>query len=335
MDNRITKKRLSDALSYDWIKIIVITLAVIIVWEFVYTVTATRLTSGQNFKLFFDQNIVVGDAGPLMNKLSEDKAFSFDILEINSENLIEEQNLLSLRIQVDEGDIIFTDNVDKETTIKNGDIVKENRAKTIVDDNPIYSFEKLIEDAKNYLTSTYFIDGKTQIALENIDDSKVESVFRQRMKKDNRFRKEEQIQQGIPKEKERVEKLVNDIIFMQEFIEKAPQKYGEDIFMRYTRYELKTALFPDDQNYKQLYQMEKGEFNRENLIYGIDLGKLTGGKENVSSLVKVSTNKDQTTADNVIMMVINLQSAQPHLQYETLSFMKTIIINYSDFTIEG
>ena len=44
MDAKITKKRLNILLSYDWIKIILLAVAAILVWSLIFTMTATRVT---------------------------------------------------------------------------------------------------------------------------------------------------------------------------------------------------------------------------------------------------------------------------------------------------
>ena len=52
MDARITKKRVGHMLSYDWIKIIAIAAAAIVLWSLLFTMTATRATVGQTFYLY-------------------------------------------------------------------------------------------------------------------------------------------------------------------------------------------------------------------------------------------------------------------------------------------
>lgn len=52
MDAKITKKRLNILLSYDWIKIILVAVAMIVLWSLVFTMTATRVTNAQNFTIF-------------------------------------------------------------------------------------------------------------------------------------------------------------------------------------------------------------------------------------------------------------------------------------------
>ena len=52
MDAKITKQRLGRLLSYDWIKIIALAVAAIVVWSLIFTMTATRITAAQQFSVF-------------------------------------------------------------------------------------------------------------------------------------------------------------------------------------------------------------------------------------------------------------------------------------------
>lgn len=348
MDNRITKKRLYDLFSYDWLKAILIVLGVIIAWEFIYAVASVKLTSGQEFKVFFDQNVYHVETNQILKDIQDKKILSYDVLDYGSENMLADYNLLSTRIEVGEGDIVFTDNKVNETEGEEKVVV---RAKTVIDQNPIYSYQDLLRDSKTYIISYFYKNGVIDLSkidkadldlleldLSNIDGQKIESVFRERMKKDNRFRKEAQIVEGIKEEKARIEKLVSDINFFNEFMQNAESYFRQEIFMRYTRYEqsLEQATKDTDiEDYSGAIEREK-EQGRENAVYGIDMGVLSSKgspKEDASSLVKLNTSsaEDSGTANNVIMMVINLKDKQPHLQYETISFIRYIIETYSTF----
>lgn len=348
MDNRITKKRLHDLFSYDWLKAILIVLGVIIAWEFIYAVASVKLTSGQEFKVFFDQNVYHVETNQILKDIQDKKILSYDVLDYGSENMLADYNLLSTRIEVGEGDIVFTDNKVNETEGEEKVVV---RAKTVIDQNPIYSYQDLLRNSKTYIISYFYKNGvidlskidkvyldRLELDLSNIDGQKIESVFRERMKKDNRFRKEAQIVEGIKEEKARIEKLVSDINFFSKFMQNAESYFRQEIFMRYTRYEQSLEQATEDadiEDYSGAIEREK-EQGRENAVYGIDMGVLSSigsPKEDASSLVKLNTSsaEDSGTADNVIMMVINLQKEQPHLQYETISFIRYIIETYSTF----
>ena len=97
-----------------------------------------------------------------------------------------------------------------------------------------------------------------------------------------------------------------------------------------------SALNPDEKGYENLLNRPE---NRKNAIYGIDLGKLKGTEQNnPSNFVKRARNSDGvtgdiTTSDGVVLTVLNFKNEQPHLQYETLTFIRIMIETYSNFTI--
>ena len=53
MDNRITKNRLNDHISYDWWKYLAIVLGVILLLSLIFTMASARLKPGENMELFF------------------------------------------------------------------------------------------------------------------------------------------------------------------------------------------------------------------------------------------------------------------------------------------
>ena len=116
MDNRITKNRLQSFLSYEWIKVIMFTLIFIIVWEFVYTVSAVRLTPGQEFEIYFDQDLRVAvDTSKFISSLKGKDGLSYDVLEINTETFMsDEDNIMQYRIQAGMGDVVFAGDISHE-----------------------------------------------------------------------------------------------------------------------------------------------------------------------------------------------------------------------------
>ena len=52
MDSKITKKRLSLMLSYDWVKIILTIAGLIVVWAFIFSATSTKITAAQQFSVY-------------------------------------------------------------------------------------------------------------------------------------------------------------------------------------------------------------------------------------------------------------------------------------------
>lgn len=113
MDAKITKTRLVQMLSYDWIKIIASALAVIFVWLLVFTWTATRITNTQKFVIHNYFGVSLGDgyynAG--YDGYGKGKVFSYEIFETENVNLNQgadvSYQLLEGRYGVGEMDVIF------------------------------------------------------------------------------------------------------------------------------------------------------------------------------------------------------------------------------------
>lgn len=327
MDNRLTKRRLSDFLSYEWILMIIMVVVAIIVWELAYTVGAVRLTVGQQFKYYYDQSISSVANGEFYNLLKDKNTFSYDVLEIESEALTADYNVLSVRLSVQEGDILITDSKEPDENATD----KQVRAKMNIDNYSVYSLDKMLSDAEKYLGEFLKDDAPTDAELKyaNLDEKKIEEYFLERMKKDNRFRSEEEKRAGVALEKERIEKLCAEVADFSYFLNYAKTERTELLYT-YTKYlqswELSDVGSDNEKMYKNAYENEVSE-GRENVAYGINVEYLTGGNTDASVYFKM---QGADTAENVVMMAFDFYEYQPHLQFETISFMNTVIRECSD-----
>ena len=263
MDNRLTKKRLSDFLAYEWILTIIIAVAACVVWELVYIVSAARLSTGQQFKYYLDEDLSVYDTYSVYDLL--DGAFSYDVLSVEAENLTSSYNVLSVRLSVQEGDAIFTSSNEKE----GGSF----RVKTLIDEFPVYDMQSLLDGAKEYLAQFKNSD-------DNFDEDAIRAHFDKRMKGDNRFRTDTEKEEGRQNEIGRIKKLAKDV---KDF-EKLINSDIDNLFYRYVKYEQASGGDENDETFGAAYarEKEKGE-----LIYGINMAALTGGKKNVSDYLKI------------------------------------------------
>lgn len=307
MDNKLTKKRLSDFLAYEWILTLIVAVAAIVLWELVYTVSSVRLTTGQSFKYYFDENVSSLGDGAFYTMLSDD-VFSYDVKELSSEQLTSKYNVLSTRLSVYEGDVIFTDTVENES--------QPVRAKTLADSYG-YNYERLLSDAEEYV-SQFYTDGK-------LDDGKIQAHFNERARKRVYKNALKSGEISVADEIGRIEKLEKEIADFKTLLSN-----GKDgLFFRYTRYE-QTLATVDDKNkasYEKLFNAEK-ENGRENAVYGLNLGALTGGKTDVTKFVKL--NGENGSAENVTLLVFDFKDEQPDLQYEVISFINALVRNCSD-----
>ena len=72
--------------------IIIAALAAIVAWEFVYGIVSVKPTTGQQFKIYYDQGMNY-TSERLLDLLDEEDTFSYDVLELDVESLIEESNV--------------------------------------------------------------------------------------------------------------------------------------------------------------------------------------------------------------------------------------------------
>lgn len=328
MDNRLTRKRLSDLLSYEWIFMIIVCIVSIVLWELIYSIGSVKLTAGQRFTYFYDYTVNSADNSGFRSELLDKEPFSYDVLKISSESIMKDNNVLTSRLSIQEGDVIFTDVVGIEeyrlAVEKKETPTKKVRAFSMIDnigdvDYSIGSIDVLLDSAKEYLKDNFFVDNYNETTdgygAQNIDDAKVKKVFLKRNGKDNRFRTQNAKNKGVELEKERIVKLCENVEFMLDFI---AEPSNSDALLRYTKFSQSHAFTGwGENNYKAWIEIEEAQ-GRDNDIYGINLGKLTGGKKSITDFVQF---KDDGTKTDVVILYFDFSSYQPHLQYETLSFI--------------
>ena len=120
----------------DLIAGIIVAVIAVVVWELAYTIGAVRLTVGQEFKYYYDESLNAAGSSDLYS-LTE-KSLSYDVLKYNTETLTSEYNVLSIRLSIQEGDILITDSVEPEKDSTS----TTNRAKFNVDNYSIYHLDK-------------------------------------------------------------------------------------------------------------------------------------------------------------------------------------------------
>ena len=330
MDAKITKKRLADNLQYDWIKILVFIVAAIFLLELVYTVSAVRVKTGQNFKVYYGSGVRSNNAASFYKLLDKEDVLSYDVFEKNVEVLTSEyeSTVLSARMSVAEGDIILLDNVltYSATESKKEDKRAANSSfKNMVNSYSMYDFDSLISDAEKYL-SKFYVDG-------TLDKSKVEEHFRTRMKKDNRFKKESKIKEGVLLEINRIEVLKRETDAFKYLLE----TYSDSgLFAEYVRFENMYFNELSDEDYSKVVNGEaptgeyeyKAYYEQETAKkYAINCEFLTGGKNDIVNLFAVGTN---TTGKDAYIMVFNFLDKQPDLQFEVIPVINEIVRTYSN-----
>lgn len=310
MDAKVTKKRLSDFLAYEWIAIIVVAIAAIMAWETVFSVAAVRLTPGQTFTFVYDRNVKSNDR--FFAELS-DGVFSYDVIGgVYYESADYDDSVLYAKIDTDMIDVLITDSLGDQTV----------RAKTVIDNRRIYSPITLCEDALSY--AERFYNG------EEIDEQTVKTYFTERMKKDNRYRSEEARKQGVKDEIKRIE----DLKARAETLLSVFSVADERLFYKYTRFEqtYNNAQNSNKEEYAALVENEKTN-GRENFVYGINAGILTGGEHDPSEYFMLKSSETDT-AENVVILILDQKQIDGYenpLFYEAVSFLYQTIKLCSNF----
>lgn len=311
MDTKITKQRLFHLFSYEWVAMIFTFIGLVLAWNFIFQVTSVKPTRGQIFKYFVDYNITAKNEETFFQFLTDDQALdTLNILKLEKETLYYGANdVLFARLQVNDGDVIFTEAIQNEQG--------EGRAQNIIDNGYVYTFNNLLNDAKTYL------DGfKTNGAY---DDAKISAHFLSRMEKDNRFKSDKAKAEGVELEKNRILRLDKEVSDFEYLI-----NCGEDIFYKYTRYSqsVQIAIEENKPEFEYLLNREIRD-GRENAIYGIQLNAIVGGTDKVSTSSLFSVGEAQT-AEGVILMAFNFLNAQPDEQFEVITFINSIVRNCSN-----
>lgn len=320
MDAKITKKRLSHMLSYDWLKIIGACVVAIIVWTLVFTTSATRITPAQQFSVFsYKGNTMLGTKfHDSYNRAFESGVFSHEVLELTTNDLTTAneylQTVLEARLTTDEGDVIFVaDAPDADTEYEeNGETKTLTYLQSFVG-SWYYRLMRLdgedgyFAEMEKYLNTYYngnYITGELNKQL-------VESAFRARIKenKDKRYKNEEQINAGIEGEYDRFEKYRTALINFNSYVEKG--------YVTFTDVTLQNA---------------NGEAVTR--TYGINLcptESMEGLKELVSYVEQVTdengTTKTNITAKNMNVCLFDL-NVEEGFQYEGLLYVNYVIESY-------
>ncbi len=340
MDNKITKKRLSDFIAYEWVAIIVAFAIIVAGWEVFYALFSVRLTPGQKFKYFIDYNVSISNSVEFHEVSTSN--FSYDVLDTGSEWLSQAGfsdsfSVLEDRLRSYDGDVIITDSLPVDKPLEKLNV----RSKALIDIYNVYSLNKLLSDARTYVRDNFFLDAYKNQSIETIDftqdkidDDKVAEVFLNRQKGDNRFRTAEQKNSGVQFEKQRIVQLCKEITDFAKFMEYANTQQPELLY-RYTRFEQSVEVATNENNEAEKAQAEQNYQNelnhRPNEPYGINLEYLTSGTVNPSRYFKVVEKND---AKNLVLMAFDFRILQPHLQYETLSFINSVIREFSSGIID-
>lgn len=334
MDAKITKKRLSYLLSYDWVKIVLSIVAAIVVWSLVFTMTATRITNTQRFVVMNYKGTTIS-AGATMYKGNSYEVIEAEIVDNQRGGGDHFWEIFQANIEIGEGDLLMVANYPSSRTAKtddNGNEVKDDNG------NTVYEYEKTyLEDAlsslvgrctrlddgdhdgyftqmKDYLAKFYTVVSQQEktyagatFTVATFDEGTlntqlVKDEFRARIQanKDKRFKKAEQIEQGEWDEIERIESYL------------AAYK----AFFNYLD-EGKITLTHVDVALTETFSVTG--------VYGVNLCPNEQTMGNLKNQFYYTDFEGVTTAKDINALFLSLEGLDKNFQYENLIYINALI----------
>ena len=331
MDNKITKSRLTNLLSYDWLKICAVIVAVCFVWVLAYTMGAPRASVGQVFGLLtYAPDFEVAKSGAeLLGDAKTHGAFSYDILDFNTRDMPKDyySTLMMAADSVQEGDVFVTSDF-AESIEKH-----ESNMRNFIDGyyGKVYDIDSLVKGAKEYARKNGIVQNAD--GTYGCDKRITDSLFSSRMEKDPRFRdkKSQKYADGQKNEYERIIAVWNNACKVEKLLEDHPELRID--YRPYTQ--ILESMSEEERVKSNYYKIWEGQSEH---TYGLNLGKLTGGANNITDLyARTITPEDgepYLSADGIALCVFDYAAYQPHLQYESLGYIVYMAETYSNFLAE-
>lgn len=331
MDAKITKKRLGLLLSYDWIKIAAICAAAVMLWLVLLTSLATRATKGQCFDIYtyIGVRLSTNELGSL-DTLQEKNALSNDVLDLTSYTLTEdgyEDMILSVRFQTGEGDIMLiadtADTVDDSGNVTQYGGLRDylsgymscsaclNTDLTGYEDQYGYVYTNYFADCEEYLNGFFFTDGQPDYENGTLDKEIAEARFRERIKKDKRYKKEAQKAAAVQGEFERLENLRSSYVRLKGWVtgddENAPIR-------------VRTCNAPADVDGDGTISAGEGT----PVQFAFDLSNL----ENITKLAGNTANADNMAQDLCMVIVETGSTGETDMRFEQITFLTYLADKY-------
>ncbi len=233
MDAKITKKRLSKLLAYDWLKIVGLAVAVIVFWNLIFTMTATRIRPSQQFSVFnhYANRPFSDDFYVELGNALRGEVFSYEVIETTNNDLTTAgeytRTLTESRLATNEGDVIFVPNIPDADAVyeENGETkYQSNYLQTFLRSYGVYLYDLDPEKKNGYFyalkayLNDYYVEGYAN--AESLDEAKVEKDFRDRVRVngDKRFRSEQQLVKGAENEVARVKKYRDALVKLESYL---------------------------------------------------------------------------------------------------------------------
>lgn len=309
MDARITKQRLGNLLSYDWLKILVSIAAAVVALVLFFTMVGTRPTAGQTFTVYGYSDVKPGaDVGYLPGNLEDTNVFSYDILKIQSESFYGNTYAgaaYEARRSSGEGTVMFVSDYAKDD---GNDETKEVGTLSAMAANSLrpdpdsetgytmylfYSPVKFMDDAAKYLAAFFEGDWRT---AETLKEAKVRETFETRNGSDKRYRfSSSKFEEGVADEARRIKKLRDDFLVVEQAFQEGKLSCTE-------------------------YTDENG------LTYpiAVNLSRLSS----ITSLYYYEDAEGSRSAELLNLIIFENYDRLGDLKYDTVSFLKYLVEKY-------
>jgi hypothetical protein len=301
MDARITKQRLANMLSYDWLKIIgAIALAAVVFCVF-FMMIATRATAGQTFYVYAYSGLAEGaEFSRLGDDLKARNVFAYDILDTGSETFSKNgygNSVFMARRSTGEGRVMFVDDVRTESedgkvsstllSFIEGEGTEQENFSIFLDP------QAFLNDCENYLKNFFGED-----LSEELNTEKARSAFMARNGKDKRYRTSAKKEAGVLQESERLKKLKDDFLAVKEAVRESLLSY-----VTYTGYGDKTHTL------------------------GFSMRQIN----KITSLVYYTAEEDGKKVqkkDDLVLCLFDNGTREGDLKYETVNFLAYLLRTY-------
>lgn len=330
MDAKITKLRLSRMLSYDWLKIVAIAVAAIIVWVLIFTMTATRITCAQSFVVYnYVGNVSLSNTkfSSAYSKAFNGGVFSYEVLEATYYDLTLSESdaytVMQAHLSADEGDAVFVADIDNPSaSYKDGEETRYDSYVQTMLGSFGYYFENLDRDAEQgfFKRMERYIGGYYENGdFENgaLDEDKVAKDFRARAQKnkDKRYKKEEQIVAGIAQDVQRIRKYRDALLEFYGYLD-------EEI----VRLEQTTVYDRDNGN----AVLTEGTYTINLCPDEATMGKLSEYVAYTETRQDENTGEELTvsTAKNMHVGFIKMAKTEVGFEYESLLYVNDLIRTY-------
>lgn len=309
MNNKITSERFKNFISYDFWKMILSLIAIIVALALVLQITAPRPTYAQDFTFMIDSDIIANDEGRNLLQEIDDRqvdnyGFSYDILKTTS-------YYLSSGEQHTSGFLMHTyKQAYNDDVFICADAIDDSLYKNYISSFYATELIKYVDDALSF-ANDFYKNGQ-------LDQEKVKEYFAKERGKDSRFWGEKNYFEGVRLECLRITAIKENATKLKYVFE------NYDILYKFEQLKNEFEHFP-----------ELNELVEEG-YYAIDFSKLNAYKRpdknlaNAFSRLKdVGEGRFENTLENVVLLVGNNKEASGDLHYEALAVINTIIQTYT------